>query len=204
MMSQSQSQLSDFVSSFYDDQTNELTYLGPSNPPTTPLGSQTTTTDLFHPDFTRPSVPITIPSFFLRVGPNRRKDFVLYDKMAHTEWVEWWLQTDYGRKSKINWDASHGTQIWENFDQVASAQDGTPKIMCRRCAKILEHPYTLRVNLDGRSQYHGTSGMSKHWKSNACVRYKGTERQKTDITQFLKTGVSIPTILQDISINNSL
>lgn len=150
---QNQSQFSDFASSLYDGDTDNLTYLVPSNPPTTPSGSQTTA-DIFDPDFIRPSLPILVPPSLTCVGPNRRKKFVLYENMVHNEWVEWWLQTNYGRKSKINWDSTHHTPIWEKFDQVASTQDGAPKIMCRRCAKILEHPYSLRTNTEGRSQYH--------------------------------------------------
>jgi hypothetical protein len=119
----------------------------------------------------------------------------LYENMVHNEWVEWWLQTNYGRKSKINWDSTHHTPIWEKFDQVASIQDGAPKIMCRRCAKILEHPYSLRTNTNGRSQYHGTSGMSKHRNSHACIKCE--VRQKTESTQFLKTATAVSRLRQD-------
>jgi hypothetical protein len=53
------------------------------------------------------------------------------------------------KKEQDFWDSAHHTPIWEKYDQVASAQDGTPKIMCRRCTKILEHPYSIGQKCTG-------------------------------------------------------
>jgi hypothetical protein len=78
----SQSQHSDFASSLYDGDIDNIAYLTPSNQPATPSGSQHTF-DTFEPDFLRPTIPPLIPEIFSRVGPDRRKAFVLYDKMAH-------------------------------------------------------------------------------------------------------------------------
>jgi hypothetical protein len=104
--------------------------------------------------------------------------------MAHDEWVEWWLQTDYGRKSKILWDSNHNLNIWENFDQVAHSKDGAPKVMCRLCSRILEHPYSPTPNQKG---YHGTSTMQKHLKTAACIKVQ--QGNRGEITQFLRKGV---------------
>ncbi|KAJ5666470.1 uncharacterized protein N7477_008918 [Penicillium maclennaniae] len=134
----SQSQHSDFASSLYDDEIDNLSYLAASNPPATPSGN-----------FLRPLRPV-VPSSFTRVGPDRRKAFVLYEKMIHNDWVEWWLETDYGRKSKINWDSTRHAQIWSHFKQVAHSLDGAPKVICERCGAILEHPYTVNLRSKGR------------------------------------------------------
>jgi hypothetical protein len=96
----SQSQQSDFASSLYDGDIDNISYLAPSNYLATPSSSQHTI-DPFDTDFLRPTIPPILPSSLQRVGPDRRKAFILYDKMTHNEWVEWWLQTDFGRKSKI-------------------------------------------------------------------------------------------------------
>lgn len=82
----SQSQHSDFTSSIYDGEIDNLSYLATSNPLATPSGSQyaLNTSDR---DFLRPTRPV-VPSSFTRVGPDRRKAFVLYERMAHNDWVE--------------------------------------------------------------------------------------------------------------------
>lgn len=185
-MSQSQSQQSDFASSLYDGEVEQLTYLAASNPFETPSGSRATY-DAFDPEFLRPNPPTLIPLSLTRVGPDRRKTFVLYDNMVYAEWVDWWLQTDYGRRSKIKWDSTRHTAIWEHFDQVAHSADGAPKVMCRRCAKILEHPYTTHTNAEGKDQYHGTSTMTKHLKTMSCRNTK--DGKNAEITRFLKKGV---------------
>lgn len=178
----SQSQHSDFPSSIYDRDIGNLSYLTPSNHPATPSGSQVTTLSDFPDDFLRPDLPL--PLTFTRVGPDRRKAFFLYDMAEHTEWVDWWLQTDYGRRSKIHWDTARQAAIWSNFHQVAQITDGAPKVMCKRCEKILEHPHSVRP---GQSGYQGTSTITKHLKSASCQRSLG--QRDSDITGFLRKGV---------------
>jgi hypothetical protein len=182
----SQSQHSDFASSLYGGEIDNLSYLASSNPLATSSGSQFAL-DTPDQDFLRPNLRPVVPPSFTRVGPDRRKAFVLYERMAHSEWVEWWLQTDYGRKSKINWDSTRHAEIWSNFKQVAHHQDGAPKVMCERCGAILEHPYTVNPKSKTRVQYHGTSTMQKHLKTASCLR---AERGKmNEITKFVKKGV---------------
>lgn len=47
------------------------------------------------------------PDYFTRVGPGRKKSYVLYDVMFHNDWVDCWLETGFGKKSKIHWDSKH-------------------------------------------------------------------------------------------------
>lgn len=189
----SQSQQSDFASSLYDGEIDNLTYPTSSNHPATPSGSQTLV-DVLDPTFLRPAIsplipsPLVIPSCFQRVGPNRRKAYVLYDMTRHTEWVDWWLQTDYGAKSKISWDSAHLSNAWRDFVQVAHSADGAAKIMCKRCNKILEHPHTTRIMADGRVTRHGTSTMVRHSGTKGCQR-TNSNSQDGEITKFLQEKV---------------
>jgi hypothetical protein len=96
----SQSKQSDILSSFYDGDTDNLGYSTLFNKNTI-LSSSQPTLDIFGFDFIKPNLPPPIPPSFTRVGPTQRKAYVLYDTMAHTEWVDWWLQTDYGQKRKM-------------------------------------------------------------------------------------------------------
>jgi hypothetical protein len=134
---------------------------------------------VFDASFLRPAVPPTVPSILERVGPDRRKAYTLYNEMAHNEFVEWWLQTDYGTRSKINWDSNHLSDIWRHFDQVAHNVDGAPKVMCKRCGQILEHPYSKNKDRKGRDTGHGLSTMTRHLKTASCLR--SDSRRKGEI-----------------------
>lgn len=182
----SQSQQSDFASSLYDGDLDNLSYLTTSNHLATPSASQHTI-ETFDPDFLRPNIPLIAPSCLIRVGPDRRKAFILYNKMSHNDWVDWWLQTDFGRKSKIKWDSTRHSEIWSHYNQVAHSIDGAPKVMCQRCGAILEHPYTVNPKAIGKVQYHGTSTMQKHLKTAGCL--KSEQGKRAEITKFLKKGV---------------
>lgn len=182
----SQNQHSDFASSLYDDEIDNLSYLSSSNYLATLSGSQYIL-EASNQEFLRPNIPLAVPSSFTRVGPDRRKAFILYDRMAHSDWVDWWLQTDFGRKSKINWDSTRHAEIWSNYHQVAHSADGAPKVMCQRCGAILEHPYTVKSKANSKIQYHGTSTMQKHLKTAGCL--KSERGKRAEITRFLKNGV---------------
>lgn len=185
-----QSQHSDiFPSSIYDD-TESIQYLRSEHPQlfTPDPSSSQKTLDLLDSDFLRPQPPQTIPSSFQRVGPTRRKGYLLYNIMMHSEWVDWWIETDYGKISKIRWDAAHQSEHWKQFDQVADAVTGQPKVMCRRCGIILEHPSSF-LRPGGKTR-HGTSTLMKHLQTNGCQKRAKNGNQGTDITRFLRDAVS--------------
>lgn len=178
----SQSQHSDFASSFYGGEADDSSFIL-AQPPTPSLTNSTINEHL-----RRPVEPPPIPSSLQRVGPDRKKSFVLYDQMAHTEWVEWWLQTDFGRRSKFRWDSARHTEVWQNYHQIAHGVDGIPKVMCKRCGKVLEHPYSMTPgNNTNKPSYHGTSTIQKHLKTATCMR-SGNGR-KSEITNFLRKEV---------------
>lgn len=177
----SQSQFSDFTSSFYGE-------LDDSQVPTSSASIQTQET--WESSFLRPGglTPTSVPSSLTRVGPDRRKTFLLYDQMVHSEWVDWWLGTEYGTKSKINWDSKRHTEVWDSYHQVAQISDGAPKVMCKRCGKILEHPYSTSSGSTGsKVQYHGTSTIMKHLKTAGCIR--SDNKRNSGISKFLQNDV---------------
>lgn len=185
----SQSQNSDvFPSSLYDD-TDSIPYLplDPPQPFTPELSGSQQTFDPFNQDFLRPQAPPTIPPSLTRLGPDRRKAYVLYDGTMHTEWVDWWLETDYGKTSKLRWDANYHSEIWKQFHQVALGSDGMPKVMCKRCGQILEHP-SSPLRAGGTTRY-GTSTLLRHRKTLICVRALNGA-PKLGITKFLQDTVS--------------
>ncbi|KAG0160396.1 hypothetical protein PDIDSM_7924 [Penicillium digitatum] len=102
-------------------------------------------------------------------------------------------------RPKLKWDSNRHTEIWNSYHQVAQGIDGAPKVMCKRCGKILEHPYTLSPNSTGKAQYHGTSTIQKHRKTAGCLRSE--KGKKAEITNFLQregeVSASIPFLQED-------
>ncbi|OQD77362.1 hypothetical protein PENANT_c110G10938 [Penicillium antarcticum] len=104
--------------------------------------------------------------------------------MLHNDWVSWWLETGFGKKGHIPWDAKHQSSTWDAFHQVTHSSDGAAKVMCKRCGQILEHPNFARITKDGNKQRQGTSTMKNHLISAGCVRASLGER--SNITRFLQ------------------
>ena len=126
-------------------------------------------TDPVEASFTRPPrPPPPIPSSLQRICPDRITTYVLYTRMGKEseEYTDWWFQTSYGKmdaqkkKGRINWDARQSSDVWKHFDQVANAKDGKPKVVCRQCKAVLDHPQLG----------NGTSTMVKHVKGSGCQR----------------------------------
>jgi hypothetical protein len=186
----SQSQQSEALSSsIYNGDFENLAYFTPESAQSvTPnLLTSHQTFDSLNSEFIRPPPHLTVPSSLTLVGPGRRKPFVRYDQEMHTEWVNWWLETEYGKSSKIRWDSNHQTDTWQQFHQVANVSDGAPKVMCKRCGQILEHPYSLR---SGSTARHGTSTMLRHIKSASCLRSSQKDPQKAALAKFIQSNVS--------------
>ena len=125
--------------------------------------------------------PLLIPPSLQCVGPDRNKSWVLYSNMNKTDFIEWWLQTEFGSKGddkkKMNW-AGSGTHsdVWNYFDPVAHFSSGQPKVLCQRCGKLLDHPsYTS----------NGTKSMNRHWKSENCQRHANSVSKQTTLGQLM-------------------
>jgi BED zinc finger. len=110
---------------------------------------------------TAPVVSSLLPPSLRRVG-GRRKEWALWSEMTKTEFIEWWLTTQYAttlpNPGQVHWDGvGQSSKAWECFDQVANITSGEPKVLCRRCGDFLQHPWR-----------HGPSGMSRHLKKDKC------------------------------------
>lgn len=112
--------------------------------------------------------------------------------MNHSDWVDWWLQTEYGSQSKIDWDSQHGrAKIWKEFEQVAHSIHGTAKVMCKNCPAILEHAHATKKgdNSSKKDGRHGTTTMIRHVNTSTCQRAASAPRQKDGLKRFLRIAV---------------
>jgi hypothetical protein len=65
----------------------------------------------------------SIPSTLKRIGPDNKKLWVLYSEMSKNDFINWWLQTEYGRlgsqldnQKKIRWNAKRSSSAWDNYN----------------------------------------------------------------------------------------
>jgi hypothetical protein len=96
------------------------------------------------------------------------------------EFVKWWLQTDFGKKKQISWDAKRAAHCWKNFDQVAFEKDGKPGVMCHQCRKVLDHPGWAHSR---------TSSMNKHYNGINCRKGASAVGKKPNIKLALEHAV---------------
>jgi hypothetical protein len=129
----------------------------------------------------RPVIPPAFPDTLERVGPPKRKDYILWTEMANEDFIVWWLKTEYGSKMKRNiFEGKRNAECWDHFYQVAAIQDGSPKVICKHCDHILAHPADKR---------RGTSTMNRHCSQKGACRRRPTQSQ--DIRKAIKNGVWI-------------
>lgn len=126
----------------------------------------------------QPSVPI--PPNLERVGPTKKEQpFVLWTEEMNDDFCEWWLKTDYGSRIKRNiFESKRTAECWKHFHQVAAIKDGAPKVMCKTCNHLLNHP------ADG---HRGTSSMNKHFSQGIQCRKKAPTAN--DIQKLMQKGV---------------
>ncbi|KAF7174372.1 hypothetical protein CNMCM6106_008623 [Aspergillus hiratsukae] len=173
------SQFSDsFTPSLYEaDSIDTLTNIPQDNPtPDLSHSQQSFNSDNDHSTFRSPAPPP--PPSLQRVGPDRKKSYVLYTTMSKTEFVEWWLKTEYGAKKRIRWDSGRrSSNMWDSFDQVAQASDGKAKLMCKKCGGILDHPH---------NNEHGTSTMARHLKGSQCRNFSANRTKQKGIMSLVQ------------------
>jgi hypothetical protein len=126
-----------------------------------------------------------IPDCLERVGPTRRKEYVRFTAMQKKQFVDWWLETSYGKQKDLRWDATRTSEAWNGFDQVAQTETGLPKVMCQRCGQILEHP-----NFNPKGAPNGTSGLKRHRQGGQCQKGK-TQKTQQGIEESIKVMVCI-------------
>jgi len=132
----------------------------------------------------------TVPASLTYVGPELRKTWLLYEMDKKTDFIEWWLQTSSRREApqdtrfRFDTDATKA-QIWQHYDQVAHYTSGEPKVMCRRCSKVLDHPNWTR---------NGTNSLRRHWASEKCqnsLTKASRNRRQPHIQRLIEEAVSL-------------
>jgi hypothetical protein len=148
-----------------------------------PLFSQQTVVSGSNSEFRQ---PLLIPASLERTGSGPKKPYVLYSNMTKKDFVEWWLQTQFGTqqhsKKKFRWDARQLSDVWKSFDQVAHYQTGEPKVICQRCGRILEHP---------QQSLNGTTSMKRHLEGGLCQKTAIETRKQPSIQLSLQDMVLI-------------
>jgi hypothetical protein len=127
--------------------------------------------------------PLIIPPSLQRVGPDRRKAWVLWTEMNKDDFVVWWIQTQYpnnDHNKKIDWEAKKKSPYWESYDQVAHHITGEPQVMCRRCGKIIPHP---------QQTSNGTNSMKRHLEGAKCAKAAHDSRRQQNIQDSLQFAV---------------
>jgi ribosomal protein S27E len=130
-------------------------------------------------EFARPLIPPPVPQTLERVGPTaKQKPFILWTEEMNDEFCRWWLMTEYGSQMKRNvFEKRRQADCWNHFHQVASIQDGSPKVMCKVCGQVIIHPAVGN---------RGTSSLNKHVRQGVnCRRSKPSQ----DIRKLLQSGV---------------
>lgn len=186
-MSQSQaSQFSDTVdtypsSIFEDTPLDSFSYLpsGGAAPSIPNALFQPTSTPTPDSDSARPLITRPIPQTLERVGPTtKQKPFILWTEEMNDEFCGWWLMTEYGSQMKRNiFEKRRQADCWKHFHQVATIQDGSPKVMCKVCSQVLIHPAVGN---------RGTSSLNKHVREGVSCR---RSRPSQDIRKLLQAGV---------------
>lgn len=142
--------------------------------------SQQTITSAPESDFLQtPSAPASLR----RVGPDRKKSYILYEDMTKEDFIIWWLQTQYMSmedQKKIRWEGKRSSDVWQHFVQVAHHISGEPKVMCQRCGNILPHPH---------EHLNGTNSMKRHYASEKCLKAAKDASKQRNIQQSFQSAV---------------
>jgi hypothetical protein len=51
-------------------------------------------------EFARPLVPPSIPNTVEHIGPEKKKNYLLWTEMVNDDFVAWWLKTEFGSQLK--------------------------------------------------------------------------------------------------------
>ena len=102
-------------------------------------------------------------------------EYIQWSIESEEQFDQWWEQTSTGESiinrtqkkfahprwcKKIGDGNRERSSLWNYFTQVASIINGTPKIACNSCGKILNHPTA--------SDQSNTSNLKKHLQSERC------------------------------------
>ncbi|KAI9784871.1 MAG: hypothetical protein M1816_000716, partial [Peltula sp. TS41687] len=104
--------------------------------------------------------------------------------------MAWWKETEFGEKVAANdnpgfrnpnWLSTTRTApAWAEFIQAAERTTGRPKLICRHCDEVLEHP---------NNRNSGSSGITAHLNRETC---KKAARRRGQIQQRVQQTLKVP------------
>lgn len=106
-----------------------------------------------------------------RAGIGALSSYVLYLMEDREAFVQWWISTNYGDEDRLggqkpyDWESKTTSAKWHDFRQVAHQDTGLPKVVCKICGSVLEHPKWLPKKVG-----NGTSTLGRHLKSDRHQR----------------------------------
>ncbi|KAJ6090678.1 hypothetical protein N7499_003392 [Penicillium canescens] len=114
--------------------------------------------------------------------PEIIKDWVLYTEMNKDEFVEWWLTTsirsDLYEKSHQFFDVKkRHSDGWRSFHQVAHTRTGDPRILCKECGQLLDHP---------SRKGNGTTPMTRHLKGAKCQKLASHASKTSNLKELFE------------------
>ncbi len=107
--------------------------------------------------------------------------FILYPLTDNVAFYNWWTQTSHAnllkqRGKTQKWGASRRSSAWWiHFAEGATFPQGCPKLRCKYCSRLLEHPYVKNT---------GTTAMRNHLKSINCS-YKTSNNSGQGMKELL-------------------
>jgi hypothetical protein len=126
-----------------------------------------------------PRVRIPVPSELDKQKIPGTSDWLaIYDPRYKPQFQTWLNKTEWGLAeaslskeylSKISWDLTErdlsSNYGWEHFHQGALITDGFPKVMCKRCSRVVNHP---RAKKKGSLYVYGISMLKTHLQTQPC------------------------------------
>jgi hypothetical protein len=107
---------------------------------------------------------------------------ILYPLINETLFYGWWTQTIYAqtlrqRGKKHKWgQARRNSSLWTHFAEAATFPQGRPKLRCKYCSRLLEHPFIKNT---------GTTAMKNHLKTSTCSYRMTANNSAHDIRELL-------------------
>lgn len=117
------------------------------------------------------------------------KTCILYEEDSRQAFYAWWCRTPWATnmanknsqgKSTMSWTTKgKNAQCWKNFNQIAVAKTGCPKLQCIICGSLLEHPSPKNT---------GSNSMTRHLSRRNCK--ERVEDAKTETGQSIRLSFS--------------
>jgi hypothetical protein len=133
--------------------------------------------------------PLSVPRSLKR-STDSAQTYVICEDMNKEQFVEWWIQTQSGHSEHQStfWDRKgQRADIWADFEQVAHFVTGQPKVMCKHCGAILNHPNSMVHTKAGTAGKQGTTALRRHLERAIC-KTKG----QSSIRRLLQKQASEP------------